>query len=82
MEQASTHTRDACDVMSMAEQRPSRVRGQPARFHDKQATLHALAHAAAAESFPRLHVLADALPDSDSESEEDEEEKRGEGSAD
>ena len=65
----------------MTEQRSSRVRGQPARFHDEQATLHALAHAAAAESFPRLHVLADALPDSDSESEEEEEEKRGEGSA-
>lgn len=65
----------------MTEQRPSRVRGQPARFHDEQASLHALAHAAAAESFPRLHVLADALPDSDSESEEEEEEKRGEGSA-
>ncbi len=65
----------------MAEQRPSRVRGQPARFHDEQASLQALAHAAAAESFPRLHVLADALPDSSSESEEEEEEKRGEDSA-
>ena len=65
----------------MTEQRPSRVRGQPARFHDEQASLHALAHAAAAESFPRLHVLADALSDSSSESEEEVEEKSGEGSA-
>ena len=57
------------------------MRGQPARLHDEQVTLHALAHATAAEFFPRLYVLADALPGSDSEAEKEEEEKRGEGSA-
>jgi Transposase IS4 len=64
----------------MSGARPTRVRAAPARFDEEQASLCALAAAAAAESAPRPSVLYDVQEDSSSDEEEEEEEKKGDAS--